>query len=99
MPIPAHAEIAVEGEIPPPDLESRDEGPFGEGTGYYSGGTIGTGEPQPVIRIKAVYYRDDPIIVNMSPQWMGAPHQGARHLFRRASLGMARPVSHGQPHR
>jgi len=78
LPIPAHAEIALEGEIPPPDIESRDEGPFGEWTGYYSGGTIGTGEPQPVIRIKAVYHRDDPILVNMSPQWMGAPHQGVR---------------------
>jgi len=78
LPIPAHAEIALEGEIPPPDVESRDEGPFGEWTGYYSGGTIGTGEPQPVIRIKAVYHRDAPILVNMSPQWMGAPHQGVR---------------------
>lgn len=78
LPIPAHAEIAIEGEIPPPDVESRDEGPFGEWTGYYAGGTIGTGEPQPVIRVKAVYYRDDPILLNMAPQWPGAPHHGVR---------------------
>jgi 4-hydroxy-3-polyprenylbenzoate decarboxylase len=78
LPIPAHCEIAAEGEIPPPSEESRAEGPFGEWPGYYSGGTLGTGENQPVIRIKAVYFRNDPILVNMSPQWPGAPHQGPR---------------------
>jgi len=79
LPIPAHAEIAIEGEIPPPEIESRDEGPFGEWTGYYAGGTIGTGEKQPVIRVKAIYYRDDPILINMAPQWPGAPHHGVRY--------------------
>src|SRR5579884_3165164 len=64
LPIPAHAEIAIEGEVPPPTIESRDEGPFGEWPGYYSGGTIGTGERQPVIRVKALYHRQDPIVVN-----------------------------------
>lgn len=78
LPIPAHAEIAIEGEIPPPEVESRDEGPFGEWTGYYAGGTVGTGEPQPVIRVKAVYYRDDPILLNMAPQWPGASAHGIR---------------------
>jgi len=38
LPIPAHAEIAIEGEVPPPKEEARDEGPFGEWPGYYSGG-------------------------------------------------------------
>ncbi len=61
LPIPAHAEVAIEGEVPPPSVESRDEGPFGEWPGYYSGGTLGTGERQPVIKVKAVYYRNDPI--------------------------------------
>ena len=78
LPIPAHAEIAIEGEIPPPDVESREEGPYGEWTGYYAGGTLGTGEDQPVIRVKAIYYRDDPILLNMAPQWPGAPHHGVR---------------------
>ena len=76
LPIPAHAEIAIEGEVPPPDEESRDEGPFGEWPGYYSGGTIGTGERQPVIRVKAVYYRDDPIIHGDAPMWPGARRGG-----------------------
>lgn len=73
LPIPARAEIAIEGEVPPPKAESRDEGPFGEWPGYYSGGTIGTGEMQPVIKVKAVYYRDDPILEDEAPLWPGAP--------------------------
>ncbi|MFM9970815.1 MAG: UbiD family decarboxylase [Burkholderiales bacterium] len=78
LPIPIHSEIVIEGEVPPPSEEARDEGPFGEYTGYYSGGTLGTGKPQPVIRVKAIYYRDNPIILNMSPQWPGAPHHSVR---------------------
>jgi UbiD family decarboxylase len=78
LPIPAHAEIAIEGEVPPPWVEARDEGPFGEWPGYYSGGTIGTGEPQPVIRVKALYHRTDPIIVNQAPLWPGAVIFGLR---------------------
>ncbi len=78
LPIPAHAEIAIEGEVPPPSEESAEEGPFGEWPGYYSGGTKGTGELQPVIRVKAVYYRNDPILVNMAPQWPGAPNKSIR---------------------
>lgn len=76
LPIPATAEVAIEGEVPPPHIASRDEGPFGEWPGYYSGGTAGTGEAQPIIRVKAVYYRDDPILMNMAPMWPGAPHDG-----------------------
>ena len=72
LPIPAGAEIAIEGEAPPPGIESRAEGPFGEWPGYYSGGTLGTGEPQPVIRVKAIYHRDDPILEEEAPLWTGA---------------------------
>jgi UbiD family decarboxylase len=72
LPIPAGAEIALEGEVPPPARESRAEGPFGEWPGYYSGGTLGTGEPQPVIRVKAIYHRNDPILEEEAPLWTGA---------------------------
>jgi len=72
LPIPAHAEIAIEGEVPPPGEEARDEGPFGEWPGYYSGGTIGTGQQQPVIRVKAVYHRNNPILQDEAPLWPGA---------------------------
>ncbi len=76
LPIPAHAEIALEGEVPPPQVEARDEGPFGEWPGYYSGGTLGTGEPQPVIRLKALYHRDKPILPDEAPLWPGATKRG-----------------------
>jgi 4-hydroxy-3-polyprenylbenzoate decarboxylase len=72
LPIPAGAEIALEGEVPPPAEESRPEGPFGEWPGYYSGGTLGTGEPQPVIKVRAVYHRNDPILEEEAPLWTGA---------------------------
>ncbi|MDP2644788.1 MAG: UbiD family decarboxylase [Desulfobacterales bacterium] len=85
LPIPAGAEIAIEGEVPPPEIESRPEGPFGEWPGYYSGGSIGTKEPQPVIKVKAVYHRNDPIIHDEAPMWPGATkldiHLGSGFLW------------------
>lgn len=52
--VPAHAEIVLEGEILPGELE--EEGLFGEFTGYY-----GLREPRPVIRITAITHRNNPI--------------------------------------
>lgn len=78
LPIPAHAELAIEGEIPPPSEETHEEGPFGEWPGYYTASTSALGEKQPVIRVKAVYYRNNPIMLNMAPQWPGAPTHGVR---------------------
>jgi 4-hydroxy-3-polyprenylbenzoate decarboxylase len=78
LPIPAHAEIVIEGEMPPPDVESHLEGPFGEWPGYYTVGSKGAAEQQPVIRVKAIYYRNDPILMSMAPQWPGAPHHSVR---------------------
>lgn len=56
LPIPAHCEIAIEGVLHPGEFAP--EGPLGEFTGYY-GGTRG---PQPVIEVKAVHHRRDPIV-------------------------------------
>lgn len=78
LPFPAHCEVAIEGEIPPPSEETHKEGPFGEWPGYYTVGNADTGDMQPVIRIKAVYHRNDPILLNMAPQWPGAPHHSVR---------------------
>jgi len=58
LPIPARAEIAIEGEVPPPEIDSRIEGPYREWPGYYSQEST----PQPVIHVKAVYHRNDPIL-------------------------------------
>jgi 4-hydroxy-3-polyprenylbenzoate decarboxylase len=56
LPIPADAEIAVEGEVAVQDV--MPEGPFGEWTGYYA-----SNQPAvPVIQVKAVYFRNDPIL-------------------------------------
>jgi 4-hydroxy-3-polyprenylbenzoate decarboxylase len=61
IPFPATAEVVIEGEIPPPAVEpKRTEGPWGEGPGYYSSGYL-----QPVIKPKAVYFRNDPIITGV----------------------------------
>ena len=57
LPIPVSSEIAVEGFIYPDDL--IDEGPFGEFTGYYAADRA----PRPAISVKALYHRNDPIIL------------------------------------
>lgn len=61
LPIPANAELVIEGEAMPGEL--RKEGPFGEWTGYYGSSS----RPEPVIRVKRVLYRDNPIILGAPP--------------------------------
>ncbi|MDD5009538.1 MAG: UbiD family decarboxylase, partial [Syntrophorhabdaceae bacterium] len=56
--LPAHAEIILEGFIDPEDL--REEGPFGEYTGYYSG-KKGEEWPKQVLHIKRILRRKNPI--------------------------------------
>jgi 4-hydroxy-3-polyprenylbenzoate decarboxylase len=62
LPIPANAELVIEGFVEPHN--ERTEGPFGEWTGYYATGAA----LEPVIDIKAIYYRDDPILLGCSPE-------------------------------
>ena len=63
LPIPITSELAVEGFILPPQVESKQEGPFGEWTGYYASGT----RNEPVVKVKTVMYRNDPIIFGSPP--------------------------------
>jgi 4-hydroxy-3-polyprenylbenzoate decarboxylase len=56
LPIPAHAELVVEGLLHAGDTEM--EGPLGEFTGYY--GNVRA--PQPVMEVKAVHSRKSPIL-------------------------------------
>jgi 4-hydroxy-3-polyprenylbenzoate decarboxylase len=56
--LPAHAELVIEGFAYPDKTAS--EGPFGEFTGYYGR----PGGATPYIDIKAIRYRDDPIITS-----------------------------------
>ena len=52
--VPAHAEYVLEGYVVPG--ETRDEGPFGDHTGYYS-----PPEPYPVLHVTALTRRREPI--------------------------------------
>ena len=61
LPIPATAEVVLEGEMPPPQVESAGEGPFGEWEGYYAGGKT----PHPVVKVKAILHRNDPIMLGV----------------------------------
>ena len=78
LPFPANSEIVLEGEVSPD--ETAMEGPFGEWTGYYAG----EAREEPVIRIKRVYYRNDPILTCAASQ--KPPHS---HLFERCFIRSA----------
>ena len=63
LPIPANAEIVLEGFVAARQCAGM-EGPFGEWTGYYASDF----SDEPVINIKAIYHRNDPILLGCSPQ-------------------------------
>ncbi len=54
--VPANAEIVLEGYVDPEDI--RDEGPFGDHTGYYT-----PVEPYPTFTLTGIMRRKDPIYV------------------------------------
>ena len=61
LPIPAQAEIVLEGFVYPGNV--KPEGPFGEWMGYY--GTEVREEP--VMDVEAIYHRNNPIILGCPP--------------------------------
>jgi 4-hydroxy-3-polyprenylbenzoate decarboxylase len=79
LPIPAHAEIALEGFITTNEFSK--EGPYGEWMGYYQ-----DGYPQDrVVRIHRIYHRNDPILLGC-PQGK-PPHEDNRFLaYLRAGM-------------
>lgn len=65
LPIPANAEVVLEGEMPPMrDEDMPREGPFGEWPGYFTDANVGE---TPIMNVKRVYYRNDPIIFGAPP--------------------------------
>ncbi len=80
LPFPANAEIVLEGFCYPE--KSRQEGPFGEWTGYY-GSPVHSG---PVLDVKAVYHRNDPIILGCPPQRPPEEQSRYRAVVRSALL-------------
>jgi 4-hydroxy-3-polyprenylbenzoate decarboxylase len=78
LPIPAMAEIILEGQLLPMSEITLPEGPFGEFTGYYAADQ----RPAPVMEVAAVYHRDDPILLGSPPMkpprhHFGLPVRGA----------------------
>jgi 4-hydroxy-3-polyprenylbenzoate decarboxylase len=55
----------IEGEVPPPSKVMREEGTYGEWTGYYGHPRA----PEPVIQVKSVLFRDDPINFGALPPY------------------------------
>src|SRR5919109_2891269 len=79
LPIPAHAEIALEGFITTDEYAK--EGPYGEWMGYYQDGYA----QDRIIRIHRVYHRNDPILLGC-PQGK-PPHEDNRFLaYLRAGM-------------
>lgn len=70
LPIPAAAEIAIEGEIVPPDVEARLEGPFGEWTGYYASAA----RLEAAFKVTAVMHRTNPILMSSPPTLPSKTH-------------------------
>ncbi|MDZ4246349.1 MAG: UbiD family decarboxylase, partial [Dehalococcoidia bacterium] len=70
--IPANSEIVIAGWCQPNKM--KEEGPFGEWTGYYGGGRF----PAPVIDIERIYYRNNPILVGSPPD--RAPNDSSYYL-------------------
>lgn len=76
LPIPANAEIVLEGFVDGDRLEP--EGPFGDWTGTYTE----KGRVNPVVDIEAVYYRDDPILLGFAPQRLPDEYSRFRAITR-----------------
>jgi len=81
LPIPANAEIVLEGYVYPD--RKLVEGPFGEWSGHYAGGA----KPCTVLDVKAVYHRNDPILLGVPPMG-GGPDEMARYraVMRSATI-------------
>ncbi|OGP98496.1 MAG: hypothetical protein A2026_05675 [Deltaproteobacteria bacterium RBG_19FT_COMBO_46_12] len=83
LPIPASAEIVACGFSPPPEVDSRPEGPFGEWQGYYASGT----RTEPVVHIETLYHRNNPILFGQPPvkppvnTWFPIPIHTATFLW------------------
>jgi UbiD family decarboxylase len=80
LPIPADAEIVIEGWADGKD--KMVEGPFGEWTGYYASGE----REEPVMRVEAIYHRNDPIILASPPNVPPDEQSFYRAFMRSARL-------------
>ena len=63
LPLPAHAEIILEGEIELDPDKWKQEGPLGEFVGYYGASTGGGRKPKPWFEVQRILRRKNPIFV------------------------------------
>ena len=81
LPIPANAEIAIEGFVDPNARKA--EGHFGEWQGYYAGSVT----EQPFLKASTLYYRNDPILTGSPPaKGIWNDHALLRSIWRSAIL-------------
>lgn len=79
LPFPANAEIVLEGFV---TADKRHlEGPFGEWTGYYNAAS-----QMPVVDVKAVYHRNDPIILGVPPMGGGSDEMARYRGVMRSAM-------------
>ena len=80
LPFPASAEIVLEGFLS--NDNRKNEGPFGEWTGYYASDE----SAQPVLEIQAVYHRNDPIILGVPPLGGGSDEMARYRAIMRSAM-------------
>lgn len=79
LPIPARAEVVVEGFVHEGDVS--EEGPLGEFHGYYSGKR----DLRPVIRVERVHYRPNPILTGALMATWPSCEIGEYHAIMRSA--------------
>lgn len=82
LPIPANSEIVLEGEIVPPEVETRPEGPFGEFLGYYATGRV----MRAAFRVKSILHRNNPIIQGNPPSRFSSEWSLGGYVQRAATI-------------
>ncbi len=84
LPIPATAEIVLEGDFMPPEAENLvSEGPFGEWPGHYGKGR--RGGKAPIVKIKSIMHRNNPIILG-APPLLFVENAVCTHIARAAGI-------------
>ena len=80
LPLPAAAEVVLEGWVQPGD--ERTEGPFGEFLGYYPG----EAGPASVVTVERIYYRHNPILLGSPPAKPPNDYSYSKAVMRSALL-------------
>jgi len=80
LPFPANAEIVLEGYVDPATLVG--EGPFGDWCGCYTE----EGRKRPACEVRAIYYRNDPVILGFPPQHLPDEFSRFRAITRSALM-------------